>query len=125
VKYLFNKLVPQKLSLFKKLESLHTKSMKCPKCQSTEISKNGTRNGKQNFICKHCGRQFLDYSSSRGYPDEIRQICLRMRRQGMAYRKIEALTGVNHNTIISWNKDTETRMEEIHIIEDVSMNVKT
>jgi transposase len=28
-----------------------------------------------------------------------------MRRQGMAYRKIEALTGVSHNTVIAWDKE--------------------
>jgi transposase len=28
-----------------------------------------------------------------------------MRRQGMAYRKIEELTGVSHNTVIYWHKE--------------------
>jgi transposase-like protein len=87
------------------LEVLHNISMKCPRCESTEISKNGTRNNKQNFVCKQCGRQFVEYSSARGYSAEIRQICLRMRRQGMAYRKIEELTGVSHNTVIVWDKE--------------------
>lgn len=41
----------------------------------------------------------------RGYSTEVRQICLRMRRKGMAYRKIEELTGVSHNTVIAWDKD--------------------
>jgi transposase-like protein len=87
------------------LRALHNISMKCPRCESIEISKNGTRNNKQNFICKQCGRQFVEYSSARGYSAEIRQICLRMRRQGMAYRKIEELTGVSHNTVIAWDKE--------------------
>jgi transposase-like protein len=79
--------------------------MKCPRCESPEVSKNGTRNSKQNFICKQCGRQFVEYSSARGYSAEIRRICLRMRRQGIAYRKIEELTGVSHNTVIAWDKE--------------------
>jgi transposase-like protein len=39
----------------------------CPHCQSTKVKKNGKRHsGKQNYLCKHCGRQFtgdhaLDY----------------------------------------------------------------
>lgn len=38
--------------------------MKCPKCESTSYRKNGHRSGKQNYICKNCGRQFLEPSSS-------------------------------------------------------------
>jgi hypothetical protein len=37
--------------------------MKCPKCKSTSYRKNGHRSGKQNYLCKICGRQFLDSSS--------------------------------------------------------------
>ena len=38
--------------------------MKCPKCESTSYRKNGHRSGKQNYLCKNCGRQFLEPSSS-------------------------------------------------------------
>jgi transposase-like protein len=32
----------------------------CPTCQSTHIVKNGKiHNGKQNFKCRECGRQFV------------------------------------------------------------------
>ncbi|MFB2893009.1 NYN domain-containing protein [Aerosakkonemataceae cyanobacterium BLCC-F50] len=34
--------------------------MKCPQCQSTSYRKNGRRNGRQNYLCKNCGRQFLE-----------------------------------------------------------------
>ena len=33
----------------------------CPACQSTHIVKNGKiHNGKQNFKCRKCGRQFVE-----------------------------------------------------------------
>ncbi len=38
--------------------------MKCPKCESTSYRKNGHRSGKQNYLCKNCGKQFLEHSSS-------------------------------------------------------------
>ncbi len=38
--------------------------MKCPKCESTSYRKNGHRSGKQNYLCKNCGKQFLEPSSS-------------------------------------------------------------
>ena len=40
---------------------LHNGSMKCPKCKSTQISKNGHHHGKQNYICKQCRRQFVEF----------------------------------------------------------------
>jgi AcrR family transcriptional regulator len=36
------------------------KVMKCPHCQSTNRSKNGYRRGKQSYLCKDCGKQFVD-----------------------------------------------------------------
>jgi hypothetical protein len=38
--------------------------MKCPQCQSTSYRKNGRRKGRQNYLCKNCGRQFLETSAS-------------------------------------------------------------
>lgn len=35
--------------------------MKCPHCASTSYRKNGHRQGKQNYLCKNCGKQFLEY----------------------------------------------------------------
>jgi insertion element IS1 protein InsB len=35
--------------------------MKCPNCESSKIVKNGfIHNGKQNYRCKDCGRQFVE-----------------------------------------------------------------
>lgn len=34
--------------------------MNCPRCASNLYRKNGRRNGKQNYLCKSCGRQFLE-----------------------------------------------------------------
>lgn len=36
------------------------KVMKCPHCQSLQLSKNGYRRGKQCYLCKDCGKQFVD-----------------------------------------------------------------
>lgn len=84
--------------------ALHNISMKCPKCESTQISKNGRHHGKQNYICKNCGRQFLDSYSPKGYSDDVKQLCLKMYLNGMGFRGIERVTGINHNTIINWVK---------------------
>jgi DNA-binding GntR family transcriptional regulator len=38
--------------------------IKCPRCGAFEISRNGRRAGRQNYLCKSCGRQFLEYGTS-------------------------------------------------------------
>ncbi len=34
--------------------------MKCPRCESTQLRKNGRSSGKQRYLCKECGKQFLE-----------------------------------------------------------------
>jgi transposase-like protein len=81
--------------------------MKCPKCSSKKIRKNGHRAGKQNYFCKECQRQFVEFYSPRGYSDDAKQICLNMRSKGLGFREIERITGISHNTIINWVKEAE------------------
>ena len=38
------------------------KVMKCPHCESKQLSKNGYRRGKQSYRCKECGKQFVENS---------------------------------------------------------------
>jgi AcrR family transcriptional regulator len=39
------------------------KVMKCPHCQSSQLSRNGYRRGKQCYLCKGCGKQFVEKSN--------------------------------------------------------------
>ncbi|MEO1145460.1 MAG: TetR family transcriptional regulator [Cyanobacteria bacterium J06638_22] len=39
------------------------KVMICPRCQSRQLSKNGYRRGKQCYVCKTCGKQFVNPSA--------------------------------------------------------------
>lgn len=79
--------------------------MQCPRCSSTHIHKNGIKNCKQNHICVDCGRQFIDvYSPPSGYSEAIKQECLKLYRNGMGFRAIERLKGVDHATVMTWVK---------------------
>lgn len=42
--------------------------MKCPRCKSEQLRKNGRSSGKQRYLCKACGRQFFESSSSSQLP---------------------------------------------------------
>ena len=49
--------------------------MKCPRCESALYRKNGHRGGKQNYLCKNCGRQFTESASSQLLPKaEIEEV---------------------------------------------------
>ena len=79
--------------------------LQCPECGSTNISKNGKRQGKQNHICNLCRRQFIENPSPRsGYPEDLKRECLKMYVNGLGFRAIERIKGVHHTTIILWVK---------------------
>jgi AcrR family transcriptional regulator len=82
--------------------------MICPDCQSDRVAKNGRQQGKQRYVCRGCGRQFLDRYTPRGYPLEVRQQCLALHAQGIGFREIERQTGVDCNTVINWVKSTQS-----------------
>jgi AcrR family transcriptional regulator/transposase-like protein len=84
---------------------LHNQKMICPDCQSDRVAKNGHQQGKQRYVCRGCGRQFLDRYNERGHPLEIRHKCLDLHQQGVSFREIERSTGVSHNTVINWVKN--------------------
>jgi len=76
--------------------------MKCPKCQSTQTSKNGRHHGKHNYIYQHCDLQFVELCDTKGYSDDVKRIYLRMYVNNMGFRGIERVTGIHTNTIINW-----------------------
>lgn len=65
--------------------------MKCPQCESTQVSKNGQRHGKQNYICRDCRKQFVEFYDLKGYSDDIKRQCLEMYVNGMGFRAIERI----------------------------------
>jgi AcrR family transcriptional regulator/transposase-like protein len=80
----------------------HSKVMVCVNCGSDRVAKNGHRHDKQRYICKDCGKQFAGEYTTRGYPPQVKQQCLELHQQGMSFREIERQTGVSHNTVINW-----------------------
>lgn len=51
------------------------------------------------------GSSPLSYSV-KGYLDEVKQHCLTLYVNGMGFRAIERSTGVNHNTVMNWVKQS-------------------
>jgi transposase-like protein len=92
------------MALVQRIRALHNENMKCPICQSEHISKNGFRRDMHYYICNHCRKQFPAYHHPQGYPETVKRNCLTMYLNGLGFRAIERVTGVNHNTVINWVK---------------------
>lgn len=93
--------------------------MKCPNCQSDKIRKNGHRRGKQNYHCKKCDRQFIEQYTKRGYSIEVKENCLKMYVNGLGFRAIERITGVNHNTVIRWVRKSAIALPNAPQLEEI------
>jgi len=87
--------------------------MQCPRCYSTQISKNGRRKNRQCYKCKQCGRQFLESYHPWSYSNDIKQLCLKMHFKGMSLREIERVTEIHHTTILHWLRQAQSAINNI------------
>jgi insertion element IS1 protein InsB len=99
--------------------------MHCPQCNSSENKKNGFRRGKQSYQCKNCSYQYVETPKARGYPVEVKKLCLKMYLNGMGFRAIARVTQIDHTTIINWVREeakklpNEPQEEEIPEITEI------
>ncbi len=75
--------------------------MHCPKCYSEKYVKNGIKNNKQRYKCKKCGCHFTQ-SHKRGASLETKLKALRLYLEGMGFRAIGRVMGVNNVTVLNW-----------------------
>lgn len=78
--------------------------LRCPDCQSTKVKRNGKKaSKKQNYLCKHCGRQFIgDHALSyRGCHSELGKKIMLMLVRGVGIRDIAEIERVSVNKVLS------------------------
>ena len=75
----------------------------CPHCRGAKIVRNGIKkNGRQNYLCKGCRKQFQVTYFNQGCRVENKELVLRMLCRGSGIRDAEAVSGVCKSTILSW-----------------------
>ena len=80
-----------------------TIQVNCPYCHSVKVVKNGVkRTGRQNFLCRGCGKQFQYEYTKAGCRPGARQLALRLLVRNSGIRDIEAVTGVHRQTVLRW-----------------------
>src|SRR5687768_13468026 len=67
----------------------------CPRCQSSKYKKNGhIHNGKQNYQCHDCGRQFVECFEQSLISDDTRALIERLFVERISLRGICRVVGV-------------------------------
>ena len=80
--------------------------MNCPKCESEQIIKNGSiHNGKQKYMCKACGRQFVQYPQHRVISDETKTLIDKLLLEKLPLAGIARVTGVSERWLQSYVND--------------------
>jgi transposase-like protein len=87
--------------------------MKCPKCSSERINKNGHHHSKQNFGGIPVVVNLSNLMSQKATRMISSLLCLKMYLNGMGFRGIERVTGINHNTIINWVRIAALALPEL------------
>src|SRR5436309_240481 len=76
--------------------SREVKPMQCPRCQGTQVVKNGTiHNGKPKWKCKDCQRQFVVTPTQRRITDETKQTIDKLLLERISLAGIVPVTGVS------------------------------
>jgi transposase-like protein len=63
-----------------------------------------TKAGSQRYRCGQCQRRYTPNPKEHGYPTSLRQQAVKMYVEGMNYRRIGRLLGVDHVTVMLWVK---------------------
>lgn len=86
----------------------------CSKCGSTERQhKIGlTAAGSQRYKCQPCGSKYTPPPAQRGYPEAVRQQAVRMYLDGLNFRRIGRLLGVDHVSVMNWVNAYADKVED-------------
>jgi transposase-like protein len=68
----------------------------CPKCGSNHVVKNGKiHNQKPKYMCKDCGRQFVENPTNKSIKPEIKELIDKLLLERISLAGIARVTGVS------------------------------
>ena len=72
----------------------------CPRCRATHVVRNGrTQAGSPNFLCRGCGRRFVERPKKGPVSDERKDLVRRLLRERMSLRAIARATGLSRSWV--------------------------
>jgi IS1 family transposase/transposase-like protein len=91
----------------------------CPSCGSEEVSRNGqNRHGKQNYLCRDCGRQFVDNPTWKAITTEQQGLIDRMLLERISLAGIARVLQISEDTVQRYvNAKSKTVSQQVEVIE--------
>lgn len=87
--------------------------MRCPRCESEKVKKNGTSHtGKQNYYCHDCKRQFLDGGQAWFVSDEKKNLVNRLLLERISLSGISRVVGVSETWLYNYIKELYAGLPE-------------
>lgn len=95
---------------------------KCPYCQASEkqVKAGKQPSGSQRWKCQVCHRRYTPEPSDHGYGDAIRHQAVKMYVDGLNYRRIGRLLGVDHKSVMNWVKAYTAQLPPPPVPNDVN-----
>ena len=92
--------------------------MVCPACQSTYIVKNGSiHNGKPKFLCRDCGRQFVENPCSNKIPQTTKDMIDKLLLEKISRAGIVRATGVSARWLQNYvNEKYRSISKTLHVV---------
>lgn len=84
---------------------------RCPKCGKIEnqIKAGFNRSGTQRCKCKNCGIKYTLEAKKHEYPEETKQLALKMFYSGVSGRGVGKALGMNKANVYNWIKKTNDK----------------
>ncbi len=76
--------------------------MRCHRCSSARLRKNGIVHTRQRYRCKDCGYNFTVEQKSTAFAASIKKQALQLYLEGNGFRAIGRLLGVSHVSVYRW-----------------------
>ena len=92
----------------------------CPRCQSSEVIKNGRiHNGKQNYKCRSCARQFVLNPEQKRIPPETWALVDRLLLERLPLAGIARVTNISERWLQHYVNEKYAAVEQrIEVKED-------
>ncbi len=80
--------------------------IECPRCFSRQIKKNGhLSNGKQNYRCKPCGRQFVSGSAEWHVGDSDKELINKLLLERISLNGICRVVGISQSWLLNYIRE--------------------
>src|SRR6218665_1056441 len=79
--------------------------MNCPRCKSSEYSKDGIVNLRPRYKCKKCVYRYTVEKKSDLKSDETKRLALEMYLEGLGFRSIGRILKISYGSVYKWVKE--------------------